>query len=141
MASEPPAEIPARRDPLAPTILDFGPFTNDVEGLSACRIKTRAVHTAVQKYIYETLGQPQMGLVPTSLPTLSHKADFNFMWDFHPNFDLAVMVPIVTNHFESVGVSTFFVKAGSNPLGLPRRRSEQTSGDFGRTAGTSWTAQ
>jgi hypothetical protein len=56
--------------------------------------------------IVETRGQPQTGLVPTSLPTFSHEDDFNFTWGFHPNFDLTVIVPVVTNHFENVGAST-----------------------------------
>jgi hypothetical protein len=39
---------------------------------------------------------------PTARPTLSHEDDFNFTWGFHRDFDLTVLVPVVTNHFESV---------------------------------------
>jgi hypothetical protein len=38
---------------------------------------------------------------PTARPTFSHEGDFNFTWGFHRNFDLTILVPIVTNHFDS----------------------------------------
>jgi hypothetical protein len=49
------------------------------------------------------------GLMPqpnplTVRPTFSHEGDFNFTWGFHPNFDLTVLVPLTTNHFDSPGV-------------------------------------
>ncbi|HEV2986932.1 MAG TPA: hypothetical protein VG759_00715 [Candidatus Angelobacter sp.] len=37
----------------------------------------------------------------TARPTFSHEGDFNFTWGFHPNFDLTVLVPVVTNHFDA----------------------------------------
>jgi len=41
------------------------------------------------------------GNIPlTARPTFSHEGDFNFTWGFHRDFDLAVLVPVVTNHFE-----------------------------------------
>jgi hypothetical protein len=39
----------------------------------------------------------------TARPTFSHEGDFNFTWGFHRNFDLTVLVPVVTNHFEVPG--------------------------------------
>jgi hypothetical protein len=39
----------------------------------------------------------------TARPTFSHEADFNFTWGFYRNFDLTVLVPIVTNHFDMPG--------------------------------------
>lgn len=39
----------------------------------------------------------------TSRPTLSHEADFNFTWGFYRNFDLTILIPVVTNHFEMAG--------------------------------------
>ena len=39
----------------------------------------------------------------TARPTFSHEGDFNFTWGFHPNFDLTVLVPVVTNHFAVPG--------------------------------------
>ena len=39
----------------------------------------------------------------TARPTFSHDADFNFTWGFHRDFDLTVLVPVVTNRFDSAG--------------------------------------
>lgn len=41
------------------------------------------------------------GIPATALPTFSHEGDFNFTWGFYRNFDLAVLVPVVTNHFDT----------------------------------------
>jgi hypothetical protein len=41
------------------------------------------------------------GNIPlTARPTFSHEGDFNFTWGFRRDFDLTVLVPVVTNHFE-----------------------------------------
>ena len=48
------------------------------------------------------------GLIPgspgniseTARPTFSHEGDINFTWGFHRNFDLNIVVPVVTNQFE-----------------------------------------
>jgi hypothetical protein len=42
----------------------------------------------------------------TARPTFSHEGDFNFTWGFYRNFDLTILVPIVTNHFEMSGTTT-----------------------------------
>jgi len=42
----------------------------------------------------------------TARPTFAHEGDFNFTWGFHRNFDLTILVPIVTNHFQMIGTST-----------------------------------
>jgi len=52
------------------------------------------------------------GIPVTSRPTLSHEADLNFTWGFRRDFDLAILVPIVTNHFDVPGV------AGAGGTGL-----------------------
>lgn len=41
------------------------------------------------------------GIPVTSFPTFSHEGDFNFTWGFYRNFDLTVLVPVVTIHFDS----------------------------------------
>ena len=41
------------------------------------------------------------GISVTAFPTFSHEADFNFTWGFYRNFDSTVLVPVVTNHFDS----------------------------------------
>jgi hypothetical protein len=44
------------------------------------------------------------GRIPlTARPTFSHQGDFNFTWGFYRDFDLTVLVPVVTNHFEGAG--------------------------------------
>ena len=58
------------------------------------------------------------GLVPgqtpvTARPTLSHEADFNFTWGFHRDFDVTILIPVVTNHFDVAGVPV----AGGTGLG------------------------
>jgi len=45
------------------------------------------------------------GIPVTAFPTFSHKADFNFTWGFYRNFDLTVLVPVVTNHFDGIAPS------------------------------------
>src|SRR5262249_54081727 len=48
----------------------------------------------------------------TVRPTFAHEGNFNFTWGFHPNFDLTVLVPLVTNRFDAP-----FVSAGGTGLG------------------------
>ena len=40
------------------------------------------------------------GIPVTAFPTFSHEGDFNLTWGFYRNFDLTVLVPVVTNHFD-----------------------------------------
>jgi len=40
---------------------------------------------------------------PTARPTFSHEGDFNFTWGFHNDFDFTILLPVVTNHFETPG--------------------------------------
>jgi hypothetical protein len=42
------------------------------------------------------------GIPVSARPTFAHEGDVNFTWGFHRNFDLTVLVPIVTNHFQSL---------------------------------------
>jgi hypothetical protein len=43
------------------------------------------------------------GIPATSRPTFSHEADLNFTWGFYRDFDLALAIPVVTNHFGMAG--------------------------------------
>lgn len=44
------------------------------------------------------------GNIPvTAFPTFSHVGNINFTWGFHRDWDLAVLVPIVTNRFDLPG--------------------------------------
>jgi hypothetical protein len=43
------------------------------------------------------------GNIPaTARPTFTHEGDFNFTWGFYRDFDLTVLIPVVTNHFDGV---------------------------------------
>ena len=53
----------------------------------------------------EMNGAASGNIAPTARPSFSHEGDFNFTWGFHPDFDLTVLVPIVTNHFDSAGTT------------------------------------
>lgn len=53
-----------------------------------------------------TLMPQSTSILPTARPTFAHEADFNFTWGFHPNLDLTVLLPVVTNHFEMVNAPT-----------------------------------
>jgi hypothetical protein len=50
--------------------------------------------------------ESQGGIPATARPTCAHEGDFNFTWGFHANFDLTVLVPVVTNHFRMQSAST-----------------------------------
>jgi hypothetical protein len=55
--------------------------------------------------IFTTRGllPPSASIPSTARPTFAHEGDFNFTWGFYRNFDLTILLPIVTNHFETVG--------------------------------------
>lgn len=58
--------------------------------------------------IFTTRGeiQPSGNIPDTARPTFAHQGDFNFTWGFYRNFDLTFLIPIVTNHFETLGAPT-----------------------------------
>jgi hypothetical protein len=54
------------------------------------------------------------GNIPfTACPTFSHEGDFNFTWGFYRNFDLTVLVPVVTNHFAMPSANGTAVSGGT----------------------------
>jgi len=54
------------------------------------------------------------GNIPlTARPTLSHEGDFNFTWGFRRDFDLTVLLPVVTNHFELPNTNGISVSGGT----------------------------
>lgn len=60
--------------------------------------------------VFNTRGQPgqSSGSIPdTARPAFSHEGDFNFTWGFHPDFDLTIVVPILTTRFNTPGAITF----------------------------------
>ena len=53
----------------------------------------------------------------TARPTFSHEADFAFTWGFRHDFDLTILVPIVTNHFDIGGPGAGTSTVGGTGLG------------------------
>lgn len=49
---------------------------------------------------------PAGKISPTARPSLSHEADVNFTWGFHPDFDLAIVVPVITEQFKMTNAPT-----------------------------------
>jgi hypothetical protein len=47
-----------------------------------------------------------LGMTATARPTFSHEGDFNFTWGFYHDFDVTVLVPIVTTEFGARNIST-----------------------------------
>lgn len=58
--------------------------------------------------IFTTRGLlPQSSSIPaTARPTFAHEGDFNFTWGFYHDFDLTVLVPVITNQFAMVNTPT-----------------------------------
>ena len=46
------------------------------------------------------------GIPATARPTFAHEGDLNFTWGFHANFDLTIILPVVTNNFQMPSTST-----------------------------------
>lgn len=51
----------------------------------------------------DPLSGPSANIPLTARPTFSHEGDFNFTWGFRRDFDLTVLVPLLTNHFDAGG--------------------------------------
>ena len=58
--------------------------------------------------VFTTRGlvSPSSGIPATARPTFAHEGDFNFTWGFHRDFDVTILVPIITNHFQMLGTSS-----------------------------------
>jgi len=51
--------------------------------------------------------EPQSSSIPvTARATFAHEGDLNFTWGFHRDFDLTILIPIVTNRFQMLGTPT-----------------------------------
>src|SRR5690348_11753671 len=74
------------------------------------------------------------GIVPvTARPTFSHEGDFNFTWGFYRNFDLALVVPIVTNDFQMPGAPTVGRTALGDAMTLVKYRFYRRDSERGTT--------
>jgi hypothetical protein len=57
--------------------------------------------------VFGTRGVTSAGIIsPTARPTFAHEGDLNFTWGFHPNFDLTIIAPVVSNQFKMKGAPT-----------------------------------
>lgn len=59
------------------------------------------------------ISAPSGNIPLTARPTSSHEGDFNFTWGFYRNFDLTVLVPLVTNHFAVPGANGTAISGGT----------------------------
>jgi len=73
------------------------------------------------------------GIPPTARPTFGHEGDFNFTWGFHPNFDLTVLVPLVTNHFAMFGTPTVKGTGLGDAMALAKYRFYRRDSERGTT--------
>lgn len=84
--------------------------------------------------IFTTRGMPEAVSVPiTARPTFSHEGDFNFTWGFHPNFDVTVLIPIVTNDFQTIGTPTVGGTGLGDALVLVKYRFYRRDSERGTT--------
>jgi len=58
--------------------------------------------------VFTTRGEvpPSTSIPVTARPTFAHEGDFNFTWGFYRDFDLTILIPVVTNHSEMPGMPT-----------------------------------
>lgn len=73
------------------------------------------------------------GIPATAHPTFSHEGDFNFTWGFRRNFDLTVLVPVVTNHFDGGSSPTVGATGLGDALVLLKYRFYRRDSERGTT--------
>jgi hypothetical protein len=74
------------------------------------------------------------GNIPaTARPTFAHEGDFNFTWGFHRNFDLTILLPIVTNHFDTVSASSVGATGLGDAMVLAKYRFYRRDSQRGTT--------
>jgi hypothetical protein len=70
---------------------------------------------------------------PPARPTFSHEGDFNLTWGFYRNFDLTILIPLVTNHFASADKPTVGGTALGDALVLVKYRFYRRDSQRGTT--------
>lgn len=73
------------------------------------------------------------GIPRSAFPTFSHQGDFNFTWGFYRNFDLTVLAPLVTNHFDSVSTPSVGGTGLGDALVLVKYRFYRRDSERGTT--------
>ena len=115
-------------------------------GASAARAQGPAPETAPTLFpggglisynsIFTTRGSPfeSSGSIPaTARPALAHEGDFHFTWGFHRNFDLTILVPIITNHFETPGARSVGGTGLGDAMALVKYRFYRRDSERGTT--------
>lgn len=62
------------------------------------------------------ISAPSGNIPSTPRPTFSHEGDFNFTWGFYHDFDLTLLLPVVTNHF-AMPIANGTASSGGTGLG------------------------
>jgi len=77
--------------------------------------------------------RPSVNIPATAQPTFAHEGTVKFAWGFHPNFDLSVLVPIVTNHFHTPDTSTVIGTGIGDAMALLKYRFYRRDSERGTT--------
>jgi hypothetical protein len=87
----------------------------------------------------EPMSESSSGIPLTARPTFSHEGDFNFTWGFFRDFDLTLLVPVITNRFAMAGQKVSGTGLGDAMLLMKyrfyRRDSERGTTQASVTAG------
>jgi hypothetical protein len=73
------------------------------------------------------------GVSDTARPTFSHEGDINFTWGFYHDFDLTVLVPIITNHFAVSGTPAVGGTGFGDAMALVKYRFYRRDSERGTT--------
>lgn len=76
---------------------------------------------------------PAGAILPTDTPTFTHEGDFTFTWGFHPDFDLTVLVPVVTSQFKMSGAPALNGTGLGDLLSLVKYRFYRRDSERGTT--------
>ncbi|HJT69029.1 MAG TPA: hypothetical protein VJ731_02445 [Terriglobales bacterium] len=76
---------------------------------------------------------PSGSISPTARPTLSHEGDITYTWGFRPDFDLEIVVPIVTQQFRMTNASTISGTGLGDMLAVVKYRFYRRDSERGTT--------
>jgi len=87
--------------------------------------------------VFTTRGLTSDSEVPaTTRPTFSHEGDLTFTWGFYRNFDLTVLVPIVTNNYQTTSTPTVGGTGLGDTMVLVKYRFYRRDSERGTTQGS-----
>ena len=73
------------------------------------------------------------GVPTTASPTFSHQGVLNFTWGFYRDFDLTVLLPVVTNHYQAPATPTIGGTAPGDMMMLVKYRFYRRDSPRGTT--------